>query len=166
MFTPKKMAVMSLMAAIGVLGAIFIWFPAGAAKAFPVQHAINVLSAILLGPGPAVVIAFLIAAIRNLLGLGTILAFPGSMIGALLAGYAYQRWKKPFFAAVGEVVGTGIIASLVSVPLASLFLGMKAAAFAFMPAFLISSVTGAVLGLFLAVRLKKTRMFQGKDRFG
>ncbi|WP_309086943.1 energy coupling factor transporter S component ThiW [Domibacillus sp.] len=165
MFTPKKMAVMSLLAAIGVLGATFIWFPAGAAKAFPVQHAINVLAAILLGPGPAVIIAFLIAAVRNLLGLGTILAFPGSMIGAALAGYAYQKWKKPSLAAVGEIAGTGVVASLVSVPIANLFLGMKAAAFAFMPAFLISSVTGAVLGLLLAVRLKKTRMFQRKDQF-
>ncbi|WP_245629866.1 energy coupling factor transporter S component ThiW [Domibacillus robiginosus] len=165
MFTPQKMAVMALLAAIGVLGAIFVWFPAGAAKAFPVQHAINVLAAILLGPGPAVVIAFLIAAVRNLLGYGTILAFPGSMIGALLAGYAYQKWKKPSLAATGEVVGTGVIASLVSVPIANLFLGMKAAALAFLPAFLISSVTGAVLGLLLAVRLKKTRVFQGKDQF-
>lgn len=156
---------MSLMAAIGVLGAAFIWFPAGAARVFPVQHAINVLSAILLGPGPAVVIAFLIAAVRNLLGLGTVLAFPGSIIGALLAGYAYKKWKKSPFAAVGEMIGTGIIASFVSVPIANLFLGMEAAALAFMPAFLISSVTGSVLGLLIALRLKKIRMFNRKDGF-
>ncbi|OXS78373.1 energy coupling factor transporter S component ThiW [Domibacillus enclensis] len=157
MFTPKKMAVMALFAAIGVLGATFIWFPAGAAKAFPVQHAINVMAAILLGPGPAVVIAFLIAAVRNLLGIGTILAFPGSMIGALLAGYVYKKWKSPSAAALGEMIGTGVIASLVSVPVANLFLGMNAAALAFMPAFLISSITGAILGLLLAVRIAKTR---------
>lgn len=157
MFTPKKMAVMALFAAIGVLGATFIWFPAGAAKAFPVQHAINVMAAILLGPGPAVVIAFLIAAVRNLLGIGTILAFPGSMIGALLAGYVYKKCKSPSGAALGEMIGTGVVASLVSVPVANLFLGMNAAALAFMPAFLISSVTGAILGLLLAVRIAKTR---------
>ncbi|WP_156151359.1 energy coupling factor transporter S component ThiW [Domibacillus indicus] len=160
MFTTKNMAVMSLMAALGVLGATFIWFPAGAAKAFPVQHAINVASAVLLGPGPAVIIAFLIAAVRNLLGLGTILAFPGSMIGALFAGYAYWKWKKAPLAAVGEMIGTGVVASLVSVPVANLFLGMEAAALAFMPAFLISSVTGAVLGWLITVRLKKTRLFR------
>ena len=165
LFTPKNMAAISLMAAIGVLGAAFIWFPAGTAKAFPVQHAINVLSAVLLGPGPAVSIAFLIAAVRNLLGLGTVLAFPGSIIGALLAGYAYKRWKKPSFAAAGEMLGTGIIASLISVPIANLFLGMEAAALAFMPAFLVSSVTGSVLGLLLASRLKKTRFFNRKDEF-
>ena len=143
---------MALFAAIGVLGATFIWFPAGAAKAFPVQHAINVMAAILLGPGPAVVIAFLIAAVRNLLGLGTILAFAGSMMGALFAGYGYISG-----AALGEMIGTGVVASLVSVPVANLFLGMNAAALAFMPAFLISSVTGAILGLLLAVRIAKTR---------
>lgn len=156
---------MAAMAAIGVLGATFIWFPAGPAKAYPVQHAINVLSAVLLGPGPALVIAFLTAAVRNLLGIGSLLAFPGSMIGALLAGYAYKKWKKPSLAAGGEIIGTGLIASLVSVPIANIFLGMEAAALFFMPAFLVSSVTGAVLGLLIAARLRKTRIFNREGRY-
>ncbi|WP_245797907.1 energy coupling factor transporter S component ThiW [Domibacillus mangrovi] len=159
MFTPKNMAIMALLTAIAVLGATFISFPAGVARAYPVQHAINVLSAVLLGPGPALVIAFMTAAVRNLLGIGSLLAFPGSMIGALLAGYAYKRWQKPSFAAAGEIIGTGVIASLVSVPIANLFLGMEAAALFFMPAFLISSITGSILGVIVAIRLQKTNIF-------
>lgn len=155
MFQPKKMAIISMMTAIGVIGAVFVWFPAGVAKAFPVQHAINVIAAILFGPGPAIVIAFLVAAVRNLLGVGTLLAFPGSMIGAALAAYAYRKWKKPGAAAIGEIIGTGVIASLAAVPVANIFLGANAAALAFMPAFLVSSVSGAIIGLIIAVRLKK-----------
>ncbi len=73
----RKLTVMSVFIAIGIVGSQFIWFPAGVAKAYPVQHAINVMAAISLGTGPAVLIAFLMALIRNLLGLGTLLAFPG-----------------------------------------------------------------------------------------
>src|SRR5699024_6862083 len=72
--------------AIGTIGSQFLWFPASIAKAYPVQHAINVMAAVRLGPGPAVAIAFMIALLRILLGIGSILAFPGGMIGAFLAG--------------------------------------------------------------------------------
>src|SRR5690625_3051636 len=82
---------MSVFVAIGTIGSQLLWFPAGIAKAYPVQHAINVIAAIMLGPGPAVAIAFMIGLLRNMLGIGSLLAFPGGMIGALLAGYFYQR---------------------------------------------------------------------------
>ena len=51
---------------------------------------INVLSAILLGPWYALIQAFLSSLIRNVLGMGTLFAFPGSMFGALLAGLLYK----------------------------------------------------------------------------
>jgi energy coupling factor transporter S component ThiW len=63
----RKLTTMALFVAIGVLGSQFIWFPAGIAKAYPVQHAVNVLAAVMLGTGPAVMIAFVIGLIRNLL---------------------------------------------------------------------------------------------------
>ena len=44
----------------------------------------------MLGPGYAVGIAFGSSLLRNLLGWGTLLAFPGSMFGALLAGLFYR----------------------------------------------------------------------------
>jgi energy coupling factor transporter S component ThiW len=73
-----------------------IYIPVGVAKAFPIQHLINILSAVLLGPAYALWNAFAISLLRNLLGTGSLLAFPGSMIGALLAGLLYQNfwWSR------------------------------------------------------------------------
>lgn len=148
----RMMTLMALFVAIGTLGSQFIWFPAGIAKAYPVQHAINVLSAILLGPGPAVLIAFLIGLLRNILGLGSLLAFPGGMIGAFIAGMMYRYYRRHYMAAIGEVIGTGIIGALLSVPFAKLFMGSSFGALFFVPPFLVSSVTGAIIALFIASR--------------
>lgn len=143
-----------MLTAVGLVGAAFIWFPAGVARAYPVQHAVNVIAAVTLGPGPAVLIAFMIGLLRNLLGLGTLLAFPGGMIGALLAGLAYRWKKKTWSAAAGEVFGTAVLGSLAAVPLVRIFLGEGAAVLAFVPGFLISSLAGALIAL---VILKKWR---------
>jgi|SRR5699024_9438454 len=90
----RLLTTMAVFVAIGIIGSQFIWFPAGVAKAYPVQHAVNVIAAVMLGPGPAVIIAFMIALLRNMLGLGTLLAFPGSMFGAFLAAWLYQMTRK------------------------------------------------------------------------
>lgn len=150
----RLLTTMAVLIAIGTLTSHFIWFPAGVAKAFPVQHAINVIAAVLLGPLPAVIIAFMIALLRNLLGLGSLLAFPGGMIGALMAGLIYKQFKSTLGAAFGEVVGTGIIGALLAVPYAKILLGTSAAALFFVPPFLVSSITGGFIGFFIASRIK------------
>ncbi|MGO0059032.1 energy coupling factor transporter S component ThiW [Brevibacillus fluminis] len=146
---------MAVLVAIGTLSSHLLSIPTGLAKAFPIQHAINVIAAVLLGPLPAVLVAFMIALLRTLLGVGTLLAFPGGMIGALLAGLLYQRIRQHWSAAVGEVVGTGIIGSLAAVPFAMLFMGQVVGAFAFLPAFLVSTVCGAAIGWMVVGLLKK-----------
>lgn len=129
-------------------------------ESYPVQHAVNVMAAVTLGPIPAVIIAFIIGLLRNLLGLGTLLAFPGGMIGALLAGYLYRWTKKMVFAGVGEIIGTGIIGALLSVPYAKLLMGTSVGALAFLPGFLISSVAGAIIGLLILSRVKNTSIMR------
>lgn len=156
------LTLMALFVAIGTLGSQLIWFPAGIAKAYPVQHAVNVLAAVMLGPGPAVLIAFMIGLLRNMLGLGSLLAFPGGMIGAFLAGYLYKRFGKKYFAALGEVIGTGIIGALFSVPFAKIIMGTSFGAFFFVPPFLISSITGAGIALFIVSRVKNEKFIQLK----
>ena len=151
----KKLILMAMFVAIGVAGSAFVYFPAGIARAYPIQHAINVIAAVLFGPGPAVLIAFLTGVVRILTGTGSLLAFPGGMIGAVLAGIMYARFGKIWLAALGEVVGTGIIASLVAVPYARILLGTEFSALFFIPPFFISSLAGAMLGLVLATRLMK-----------
>ena len=48
----------------------------------------------MLGPWYAVLQAFLSSTLRNLMGTGTLFAYPGSMIGALLAAFVYSKTKK------------------------------------------------------------------------
>ena len=154
MSNTRKLTTMALFVAIGTIGSQFIWFPAGIAKAYPVQHAVNVLAAILLGTGPAVTIAFMIGLLRNMLGIGSLLAFPGGMIGALLAGVLYKKFSRNYIAGIGEVVGTGLIGALFAVPFAKMLMGTTFGAFFFIPPFLISSLTGSILALFIVSRVK------------
>lgn len=149
----RLLTTMALFVAIGTIGAQFIWFPVGIGKAYPIQHTINVLAAITLGTGPAVFIAFVIGLIRNLLGLGSLIAFPGGMIGALLAGVFYKMFGKKYLAAIGEVFGTGVLGALFSVPFAKLVMGTTFGALFFIPPFFISSIAGASLALFIASRI-------------
>ncbi|GKV68491.1 energy coupling factor transporter S component ThiW [Sporosarcina sp. NCCP-2716] len=150
----KKLSIMALFAALAVAGSVFVSFPAGIARAYPIQHAVNVAAAVLLGPVPAVLIAFVAAVVRILTGTGSLLALPGSMIGAALAGLLYARVNKIGVAVMGEMIGSGLIASLVAVPYAAVLMGTSVGAFFFMPPFLVSSVSGALLGGFLAARLQ------------
>lgn len=143
--------------AIAVAGSVFVSFPAGIARAYPVQHAVNVLAAVMLGPGPAVLIAFLTGLVRVITGTGSLLAFPGGMIGAFLAGMLYKYYGKVWLTAVGEVFGTGILASLIAIPYAKIIMGTSFTALYFMPAFLVSSASGALLGCIIAIRLKETK---------
>lgn len=150
----KKLSIMALFAALAVAGSVFVSFPAGIARAYPIQHAVNVAAAVLLGPFPAVLIAFVAAVMRILTGTGSLLALPGSMIGAALAGLLFSRVNKIGAAVIGEMIGTGLIASLVAVPYAAVLMGTSVGAFFFMPPFLVSSVSGALLGGFLTARLQ------------
>ncbi|MBM7577995.1 energy coupling factor transporter S component ThiW [Jeotgalibacillus terrae] len=151
----KKLVIMAMLVAIAVAGSAFVSFPAGVARAYPVQHAVNVIAAVLFGPGPAIVVAFVTGLVRILTGTGSLLAFPGGMIGAALAGLFYMWSGRVWAAAVGEVIGTGILASLIAVPYAAILMGTEAGAFFFMPAFLVSSISGATIGFILSERLKR-----------
>lgn len=141
----RKLTVTALFVAIGVLTAHLVYIPVGIAKCFPVQHAINVLLAVLLGPRFSVSGAFTISLARNLLGTGSLLAFPGSMIGAFLAGVAYKKTGSLLAAILGELIGTGVIGALVAFPVAKFFLGSSAGALFFVVPFLVSSAGGCLI---------------------
>ena len=142
----RKLALAGLLTAGAVVGGMFS-IPLGAAKCSPVQHMVNVIAAILLGPGYAVGSAFTASIIRNLIGTGSLLAFPGSMVGALLAGLLYRKTHHLAGAFVGEVVGTGILGAMLSYPVATLLMGKSAALFAFVPAFMINTVAGSIVAV-------------------
>lgn len=145
----KKLTIASLLIAIGVITGNIIFIPVGVSKCFPMQHTINVLAAVILGPGYGVAIAFCISLLRNILGTGSLLAFPGSMIGAMLAGVFYMKTGKSFFAVAGEIFGTGILGGLLAFPIANLIMGKKVGALFFVAPFLISTIGGSLIAYFI-----------------
>ena len=152
----KKLVLTAVFAAVAVVGSLFS-FPVFGSKCAPVQHLINVLCAVILGPGYGVAAAFVSSLIRNLLGLGTLLAFPGSMCGALLAGLLYHYIKKLPAAYIGEVFGTAVIGGMLSYPVAAFIMGSKGASlFTFVVPFLISTAGGTLLAVLITVPLKQT----------
>ncbi len=152
----KKLAVAGLLVALGVVCSTFS-IPVGAAKCFPVQHMVNVLAGVLLGPGYAVGMAFATSLLRVMMGTGSLLAFPGSMIGALCCGLLYRYTQKLPLAYLGEVIGTGILGGLAAYPVATLIMSKQAAVFAYVLPFLISTFGGATISILLISALKKAK---------
>ena len=138
-----------------------ILIPVGIAKCFPAQHMVNVLGAVMLGPVYALAIAAAAAVIRNILGLGTLLAFPGGMIGALLAGLAYMGTRNIYLAGLGEVIGSGLIGALVSVWIVAPLLMQKSMALTTLViAFSVSALGGTVIGLMALHLLRKAGIWK------
>lgn len=154
----KKLTLTAFLAAIAVAGSLFS-FPVLGSRCSPIQHLVNVMCAILLGPWYGLAAAFLAALIRNILGLGTLLAFPGSMCGALLSSLLYKWIKKLPVAYVGEVVGTGIIGGVLAYPIAAVLMGNQTAAlFTFVVPFLISTVVGTIMAIVITMTMQKTKV--------
>ena len=154
----KKLALAGILCAVAVVGSMFS-FPVFGSKCAPVQHMVNILCAVFLGPWYGVGVAFVASLLRNLLGLGSLLAFPGSMCGALLCGVTYWKSKSLPVTLAAEVFGTGIIGGLLSWPVAILFMGKSAgdiAFYAYVVPFLVSTVGGSILAGALVFALQKS----------
>ena len=143
----KKLALAGMLCALCVVGSVFS-FPMFGSKCAPIQHMVNVTCAVLLGPWWGVGVAFVASLLRNLLGLGSLMAFPGSMFGALLCGLVYHKTKNILATMVGEVFGTSILGGLCAWPVAIFLMGKSAgdiAFYAYIVPFLISTGVGAVI---------------------
>lgn len=153
----QKLAIAGLLCAVGVVGSLFS-FPIFGSKCAPVQHMVNILCAVILGPYYGVGVAFCASLIRNLLGLGTIMAFPGSMFGALLCGIIFYKTKNTWLTYIAEVFGTSILGGLCAYPVAIFLMGQNAgdiAFYAYIIPFLISTVGGAIISAIVLESLKK-----------
>ena len=153
----KKLALAGVLCAVAVVGSMFS-FPVFGSKCAPVQHMVNVLCAVLLGPWYGVAVAFVASLLRNLLGLGSLMAFPGSMCGALLWGFVYHKTKNLPATLCGEVFGTGIIGGLLAWPVAVFLMGKAAgdiAFYAYIVPFLVSTVGGSIIAGVVLIALEK-----------
>ena len=153
----RKWIFSALLVAAGVLLSPLFSFPLGVTRAFPLQHRINIFLAVLCGTRFSTSAAFGTALIRNILGTGSLLAFPGSMIGAFLSGYLYSKTQKLWCAVLGEFVGTSIIGGLVSYPIAALLMGSSKGALFYVSLFSISCGAGCVIAFCV---LKSARLIQ------
>lgn len=151
----------AILVAINVLFSQFFYIMIGPVKALPMQHLVNVLTAVIAGPWFAVAGALISSLIRIMTHAGTIFAFPGSMIGALCAGLLYKRFKKVRYAVIGEAVGTGVIGSLCCIPLIWVMNLDTAALKIIVPAFLLSSLLGSVIAGVIIQLLMKRNIIKG-----
>ena len=157
----KKLALCAILTAVAVAGSL-LQFPVLGSKCAPVQHMVNIFCAVFLGPWYGVVSAFIASLLRNLFSLGSLMAFPGSMIGALLAGVTYAATKKLknsyvrlILTLIAEVFGTGVLGGLCAYPVSIFLMGNEAgsvAFYAYIVPFLISTVAGSLIcGVIIAV---------------
>jgi len=150
-YSAKKLALAGMFCAVAVVGSVFS-FPVFGSKCAPVQHMVNILCAVLLGPYYGVGVAFVASLLRNLM------AFPGSMFGALLCGIVFHKTNKLLPTLVGEVFGTSILGGLCAYPVAILLMGKSAgdiAFYAYIVPFLVSTAGGAIIAGALLAALSR-----------
>jgi len=137
----QKLAIAGVLTAAAVAGSL-ISVPVAGSKCAPVQHMV-----------------------RNLLGIGSLLAFPGSMVGALCCGLVFRLTRKLSLTCVAEALGTGILGGLAAYPVAKLLMGLAPAGFTvYMIPFFISTFTGSVLAFILLRVFEKSQVFLAARR--
>lgn len=147
-------------AVFGALGAVLGWisFPIGPTKVYPLQHTINALAGVLIGPW-AVVSALIAATIRFATGMGTIYAFPGSPFGALVVAVVYKLLKKDtsaLFEPLGTVFIGGTLSGLLIAPYFTQ--GSAPTMWFFWTAFAASCIPGAVIGYIILKILRRSNV--------
>ena len=152
----KKLALAGVLTALAIVGS-FLSFPVAGSKCAPVQHMVNIFAAVLLGPGWGVGIAFCASLLRNILGIGSLMAFPGSMIGALCCGLVYKKCKNLSLTCLAEALATGILGGIAAYPVALFLMGAAPAGlFIYVIPFLISTVAGSILAFLLISVFQKS----------
>ena len=156
----KRIALAGVLTAIAVVVSM-LSFPVAGSKCAPVQHMVNILAAVTLGPWWGVGIAFAASLLRNILGLGSLMAFPGSMVGALCCGLMYMGTRKLAPTCVAEVLGTGSLGGIAAYPLAKVLMGAEPVGlFVYVVPFLVSTVAGSILAFALITVLEKGGVFR------
>ncbi len=154
----RKLAMAGVLTALAVVGS-FISFPIAGSKCAPVQHMVNIFAAVFLGPWWGVGVAFCASLLRNMLGLGSLMAFPGSMVGALCCGIVYRLSRKISLTCISEAIGTGVLGGIAAYPVAKLLMGQKPAGlFIYVVPFLISTVVGSLLAFAFLKMFEKNGM--------
>jgi len=169
----KRISLFIVLVSLGVIIAPLFWFPFFTTKAYPGQHMINSLAGVMLGPWWAAAAAILIGFIRNILGIGTIYAFPGGIPGGVIVGITYllmRRFKRPaikYLAVLTEPIGTVLIGGTLSLAVIAPIIGDPRLLGAmgqygfwyFLPIFwsgwALSSIPGSIIGYIILLALDR-----------
>lgn len=150
----RKLAAASILAALAVVCSP-LSIPVGASRCFPVQHFVNIIAGVFLGPFYGMGAAFVTSLVRNFMGTGSLMAFPGSMCGAFLCGFLYKIFRRLPLAYLGELIGTAVIGGMLCFPVATLIMAKEAALFTYVIPFFISSAGGTLIAAIIVPALKK-----------
>ncbi len=147
-----KLTTVGILAALGFVLSPILRVPGMA----PMQHFINVICAVLVGPWYALLCAIIIAAMRmTLLGID-LLAVTGAVFGAFLSGVLYRRFRHLMSAVVGEVLGMGVLGALASWPVMKYIYGAHDVVwFTYLPSFILGTVIGGMMAFIFLVALKR-----------
>jgi energy coupling factor transporter S component ThiW len=126
----KKLAVLIVFSALGAVLSPFTGFPVFGTIANPTQHMVNAILGVFMGPFWAASAAIIIGTIRNMLGVGTVYAFPGGIPGGIVVGVIYwllKRLKRSektrFTSALTEPIGTLLIGAPLALFLVAPWMG-------------------------------------------
>jgi len=150
----KRVALGAVLTALTVSLSTF-YIPLGTTKCFPAQHMVNGIAGVLLGPWYAAVMAVATGIIRNILGLGTLYAFPGGIPGALVVGFVHRYLLRNDVAALCEPVGTVAVGATLSALVLAPMQGHSLTLYFFWAAFAASSIPGAFLGYLVLRALRR-----------
>ncbi|MGO2083442.1 energy coupling factor transporter S component ThiW [Vagococcus sp.] len=128
----------------------------------PMSSVLNIIGATLMGPVYVTIMALVCGLIRMLLLGIPPLALTGALFGALFAGVGY-RWSKQIGGAViGEIIGTGVIGSLLSYPVMVWFTGstQKMYWLIYTPRFIGAAFIGGFIAYLIIIKLVKQKKFK------
>lgn len=151
----KKLVLMAFFVAIGVVISPILRVHGFA----PTQHLINIICSVFLGSWYSLVCAISIGILRMMFFSITPLAITGGVFGAFLSGVLYRKFNENIFlACVGEIIGTGIIGSVISFPVMKFIAGdSRIALFTYTPSFLAATIIGAIAAFTFLKLLEKNK---------
>ena len=132
----------------------------------PMAHLINITMAVFMGPWYSFLCALAIGLIRmTVMGIPP-LALTGAIFGATLSGILYRVSKGKIWAAVlGEVIGTGLIGSVLSYPVMTYLWGRTGLTWMFyVPSFLMGTIIGGSIAYVLLKSMSRSGILENIQR--
>jgi energy coupling factor transporter S component ThiW len=159
----RNLATLAVFTALAIAISPFTGFAVSGTIANPTQHMTNAILGVLLGPFWAALGAIIIGAVRNMLGVGTLFAFPGGIPGGLVVGSTYwilKRFKRSektrLISALIEPIGTLLIGVPISLFIFAPWLGKTIANYAlFTAGWALSSIPGCIIGYMVLLTLRR-----------